>query len=79
MMTFIIFDGLPYLFKDDVTYAVRWDDQGFTIGDPVDLPGPHTEVYSELSVKAKCETLNSISRTEKPKVQKSRRSRKKAV
>lgn len=59
---FIIVDGLPYLLaKDGKIYAVRWDDNGFTVGTEVNIASVPDETYSELSVKAKCAAcLDSI-------------------
>lgn len=55
MNRFVIVDGLPYLYADGKTYAVRWDENGFTVGAEVHIfvPSP-IFTLSELSVKAKC-------------------------
>ena len=37
MNRFVIVDGLPYLYADGKTYAVRWDEKGFTVGAEVNL------------------------------------------
>lgn len=60
MNIFVIVGGLPYLYHNGDTYAVRWDDEGFTVGEKVELPETPTVIYSELSVKAKCTVLCSI-------------------
>lgn len=62
MQEFIIIDGLPYLYADGKAYAVRWDDEGFTLGEVFrdDISPKDFIVLSELSVKAKCERLDSI-------------------
>ena len=63
MNRFVIVGGLPYLFANGKTYAVRWDEQGFTVGMEVELASiPSSPVtYSELSILAKCAgRLNSI-------------------
>lgn len=61
MNRFIIHDGLPYLYADGEVYAVRWDEKGFTVGKKVDLKLPEEIVtYSELSILAKCNVLDSI-------------------
>lgn len=64
MNRFIIHEGLPYLYADGKTYAVRWDDNGFTVGAEVDLASAPTETFEqdwpEVSILAKCETLDSI-------------------
>ena len=67
MNRFVIVDGLPYLYANGKTYAVRWDDAGFTVGTEVKLSVPSSPItYSELSVLAKCAgRLDSIG--EKPK------------
>lgn len=66
MNRFVIADGLPYLFADGKTYAVRWDENGFTVGAEVKLTSVPTYTYSETSVRAKCaNSLDSIG--EKPK------------
>lgn len=75
MQEFIIIDGLPYLLHCGKAYAVRWDDKGFTVGgivregiSPTDFPR-----LSELSVKAKCQRLDSIG---KPQESEAKRGRK---
>lgn len=63
MNRFVIVDGLPYLFANGKTFAVRWDEKGFTVGMEVELASiPSSPItYSELSIKAKCAGhLNSI-------------------
>lgn len=61
MNRFIIVDGLPYLFAADRAYAVRWDEEGFTVGAEVELTEAPAVTYSEVSIMAKCaECLNSI-------------------
>lgn len=64
MNRFVIVDGLPFLFANGKTYAVRWDDKGFTVGAEVNLASVPSFTYSELSIKAKCKTLDSISNQE---------------
>ena len=54
MNKFVIVDGLPYLYFNGKTYAVRWDEKGFTVGAEVELTSVPTVTYSEISVKAKC-------------------------
>ena len=61
MNKFVIVDGLPYLFANGKTYAVRWDEAGFTVGAEVELASVPGRTYSELSIKAKCaNNLDSI-------------------
>lgn len=61
MNRFVIVDGLPYLFANGKTYAVRWDEAGFTVGAEVELASVPGRTYSELSIKAKCaNNLDSI-------------------
>lgn len=63
MQEFIIIDGLPYLYADGKAYAVRWDDEGFTLGEifKEDIFPSDFIMLSELSVKAKCQgRLDSI-------------------
>lgn len=76
MNRFVIVDGLPYLYADGRTYTVRWDEKGFTVGAEVKHSSVPTETFCELSVKAKCPLLDSIS-TQAEK--KPTRSRKKVV
>ena len=65
MNRFIIVDGLPYLYADGKAYAVRWDEEGFTVGTEVELTFVPEVTYSELSVTAKChDCLNSIDEPE---------------
>lgn len=54
MNRFVIVDGLPYLYADGKTYAVRWDEKGFTVGAEVKLASVPAVTYSELSIKGKC-------------------------
>ena len=61
MNRFIIVDGLPYLLAHGKTYAVRWDDKGFTVGMEVSLASIPSVTHGELAIKAKCAgRLNSI-------------------
>ena len=60
MNRFVIVEGLPYLKAGEKTFAVRWDKKGFTVGAEVELASVPDWTYSELSVKAKCKSLDSI-------------------
>ena len=60
MNRFLIIGGLPYLFANNKSYAVRFDDKGFTVGDEVKLTVVPYPLYSELEIKAKCSVLDSI-------------------
>lgn len=60
MNRFIIVDGLPYLYAGGKVYAVRWDSEGFTVGAEVNMKSVPAVTYGELSIKAKCECLDSI-------------------
>ena len=65
MNRFVIVDGLPYLFADGKTHAVRWDHEGFTVGAEVKLASVPSVTHSELAIKAKCaENLDSIGAAE---------------
>lgn len=65
MNKFIIVDGLPYLYANGKAYAVRWDENGFTVGAEVKLTSVPAVAYSETSIKAKCAGhLDSIGDTE---------------
>ena len=69
MQEFIIIDGLPYLYADGKAYAVRWDDEGFTLGEIFreDISPSDFIMLSELSVKAKCQgRLDSIGNPTEP-------------
>lgn len=84
MNRFIIIDGLPYLYDRDSkkSYAVRWDDEGFTVGSEVELTSDPVEIYSELSIMAQCAgCLDSIAAQEKamkePKTEKPKRATRK--
>lgn len=67
MMRFVIADGLPYLLHNGKTYAVRWDEKGFTVGAEVKLASVPAVTLSELSVKAKYpHALDSIGTQEQP-------------
>ena len=66
MNRFIIVDGLPYLYAGGKAYAVRWDNDGFTVGAEVKTTSAPRRVYSELSVMAQCAgNLDSIGATAK--------------
>ena len=66
MSRFVIANGLPYLLAHGKTYAVRWDDKGFTVGMEVKLASIPSVTHGELAIKAKCAgNLDSIG--EKPK------------
>lgn len=64
MNRFIIVDGLPYLYVHNKAYAVRWDDNGFSVGAEVKLASVPAVTYPELSIKAKCADLDSIKTAE---------------
>ena len=67
MQEFIIIDGLAYLYDGGKAYAVRWDDEGFTLGEVFRENISHNDfiMLSELSVKAKCQgRLDSIGKPE---------------
>ena len=66
MNRFVIVDGLPYLYADGCTFAVRWDDKGFSVGDEVQVASSPCPLYGENEIKAKCATLDSIGATIKP-------------
>lgn len=82
MNRFIIVDDLPYLYARGKAYAVRWDENGFTVGDEVKLDFTPKYTLSELSIKAKCPVLDSIGAVNQSKLtepKKASRSRKKAT
>lgn len=54
MNKYVIVDGLPYLLANGVTYPVKWDTNGFTVGAAVEMAAVPARTYSELSVRAKC-------------------------
>lgn len=56
---FIIHEGLPYLVAEGKAFCCRFDDEGFTVGDAVDISIPDVTLH-ELSIKAKCSCLDSI-------------------
>lgn len=60
MNRFVIVDGLPYLLTGGKTYAVRWDENGFTIGTEVKCASVPDVTFSEVSILAKCTVLDSI-------------------
>lgn len=80
MQEFIIIDGLPYLYADGKAYAVRWDDEGFTLGDVFckDISPDDFIMLSELSAKAQCQgRLDSIGKTPDSDADKPKRGKKK--
>lgn len=81
MQEFIIIDGLPYLYDGGKAYAVRWDDEGFTLGEVFreNISRNDFIMLSELSVKAKCQgRLDSIG-AEPPKPKRGRKAKVEAV
>lgn len=66
MNRFVIVDGLPYLYANGKTFAVRWDEKGFTVGAEVKLKSVPAVTYSDISIKAKCANLDSIGAETKP-------------
>lgn len=60
MNRFVIVDGLPYLYACGKAFAVRWDDKGFTVGQEVNISPMPCRTFPELSIKAKCQNLDSI-------------------
>ena len=54
MNRFVIVDGRPFLLAGGKTYAVRWDEKGFTVGAEVKLASVPTVTFSEISILAKC-------------------------
>lgn len=54
MNRFVIANGLPFLLANGKTFAVRWDEKGFTVGAEVKLASVPEVTFSELSIKAKC-------------------------
>lgn len=78
-MRFVIVDGLPYLLHDGKTYAVRWDNEGFTVGAEVKLASVPAFTHGELAVKAQCPVLDSIGTAEVEKKKAGRKKTAKAV
>lgn len=78
MNRFVIVDNLPYLFDAGKTYAVRWNEEGFTVGAEVQLASVPSATHSELSIRAKCECLDSIG-VQQPKKASGRKKTAKAV
>lgn len=67
MNRFVIVDGLPYLLDNGKTYAVRWDENGFTVGAEVKLASVPSITHFELAIKAKCAgCLDSIAKHTEP-------------
>ena len=61
MNRFVIVNGLPYLLANGKTYAVRWDEKGFTVGAEVKLASVPSVTHSDIAIKAKCRgNLDSI-------------------
>ncbi len=65
MNRFVIVDDLPYLFANGKTFAVRWDEEGFTVGAEVKLASVPSVTHSAIAVKAKCQNLDSIGEKKK--------------
>ena len=79
MNRFIIIDGLPYLYADKKAFAVRWNDEGFTVGEEVKLTSSPGALYSDMEIKAKCEVLDSIGAAVKTEPAKSAGGKKRAT
>ena len=79
MNRFLIIDGLPYLYADNKAYAVRWNEEGFTVGNEVKLTVIPYPVYSEIEIKAKCNVLDSIGAEPETPVKKSTGRKKKSA
>ena len=82
MNRFVIIDGLPYLYANNSAFAVRWDNEGFTVGNEVKLTVIPYPLYSENEIKAKCTVLDSIGAVDQSKdtvPKKATRGRKKAT
>lgn len=60
MNRFLIIDGLPYLYAGNKAYAVRWNEEGFTVGNEVKLAVIPYPLYSDIEIMAKCKVLDSI-------------------
>ena len=60
MNRFVIVDGLPYLYANGSTFAVKWDEKGFTVGDEVQVDFIPNPLFTAREVKAKCLLLDSI-------------------
>jgi len=61
MNTFTIINGLPYLIDKGKAFKVRWNEEGFTVGGQSKVKIPDDcPMLSELSVKAICPNLDSI-------------------
>ena len=70
MNRFVIVDGLPYLFANGRSFAVKLSDKGFTIGDEVKKASSPYPLFTQREVMAKCKKLDSISAASKPKTRK---------
>lgn len=67
MNRFVIVDGLPYLLRNGKTFAVRWNEKGFTVGAEVELASVPTVTHSDIAIKAKCRGhLDSIAAQQEP-------------
>lgn len=53
MNKYVIVNGLPYLYAEGKTYAVRQDENGLTVGGEVKFDKLPARTYSDLSLKAK--------------------------
>lgn len=60
MNRFIIVDGLPYLTANGKAYKVRWDEEGFTVGEEAEMDSVPVGSLKEREIKAKCAVLDSI-------------------
>lgn len=73
MLHFIIMDGLPYSYDVNTgkAYKCRFDNDGFTAGEEVEVSAPPAVIFSELSIKAQCANdLDSIKQAKTTKTRK---------
>lgn len=64
MNRFVIVDGLPYLLANGKAYTVRFDAEGFTVGEAVDKTVPPYPLYTATEILAKCAVADSIGEIE---------------
>ena len=60
MNRFVISDGLPYLLAKGKVYSVRFDADGFTVGEVVDKAISPYPLYTAREILAKCAVPDSI-------------------
>ena len=66
MNRFVIVDGLPYLLANGKAYTVRFDAEGFTMGEVVNKTISPYPLFTATEILAKCAVPDSIKAKHEP-------------